>query len=92
MAPSQAVQFSASARDGLVGYLVIGHGLGAVAGIITFISAYIWCIANYGFLFGLGLGWLPSMILAWIVYGVTILLWGPAILCIAALVVRLAFH
>lgn len=30
----------------------------------TFIGSWIWCIASYGFLFGVGLGWLPSIIVA----------------------------
>lgn len=34
---------------------------------LTFIISYIYCITNYGFLLGLGLGWLPSIILALIV-------------------------
>ena len=39
----------------------------AIVGVITFIITYIWSIVNYGFLFGVGLGWLPSMILAVVV-------------------------
>jgi hypothetical protein len=89
-------QSSASGRDWLGGYFVIGYGLGVVAGVITFVCAYIWCVANYGFLFGLGLGWLPSMILGWVVFGITFLLWGPAVLsvalCIMALAVWLLAH
>jgi hypothetical protein len=58
-------------------YIEIGYILGALAGILTFIAAYIYCIVTYGFLFGLGLGWLPSMILAVIVGWVVVILWGP---------------
>lgn len=36
----------------------------AVTAFIVFIGSWIYCIANYGFLLGLGLGWLPSMIVA----------------------------
>jgi hypothetical protein len=61
------------------GYVAIGYVLGAVAGVITFIGAYIYCIATYGFLFGLGLGWLPSGILAAIIGWAVVFLWGPAI-------------
>jgi hypothetical protein len=61
------------------GYVAIGYVLGAVAGVITFIGAYIYCIATYGFLFGLGLGWLPSIILAGIIGWAVVFLWGPAI-------------
>lgn len=35
--------------------------------IITFIGCYIYAIATYGFLLGVGLGWLPSAIVATIV-------------------------
>lgn len=31
---------------------------------IVFIGSWIYCIAEYGFLFGVGLGWLPSLIVA----------------------------
>lgn len=41
--------------------------VGWVTGALTFVISWIWCIASYGFLFGLGLGWLPSAILAVIV-------------------------
>ena len=38
-----------------------------ITAIITFVICYIYCIATYGFLLGLGLGWLPSGIVARIV-------------------------
>lgn len=38
-----------------------------VVGVPTFIGTWIWCINEYGFLLGVGLGWLPSMIVAVIV-------------------------
>lgn len=38
-------------------------GLGITA-ILTFIVSWIYCIAAYGFLLGVGLGWLPSIIVA----------------------------
>jgi hypothetical protein len=34
---------------------------------ILFIGCWIYCIATYGFLLGVGLGWLPSAIVATIV-------------------------
>lgn len=60
-----------------------GYGTGfAITASITFIASWIYCIATYGFLFGVGLGWLPSIIVAviagalWplIVLGVAVLL------------------
>jgi len=37
--------------------------------VLIFLSSYVYCIFQYGFLFGLGLGWLPSAIVA------TVLCW-----------------
>lgn len=65
--------------------------IGGIAAALTFIGAYIYCIATYGFLFGLGLGWLPSAILAGIVFGVVMLLWGPALLIIGLGLMALLF-
>jgi len=35
--------------------------------VLVFIGCWIYCIASYGFLFGLGLGWLPGVITATLV-------------------------
>jgi hypothetical protein len=35
--------------------------------ILIFLGCWIYCIATYGFLLGVGLGWLPSAIVAGIV-------------------------
>lgn len=41
------------------------HTLGAViTAFIVFIGSWIYCIAEYGYLLGVGLGWLPSIIVA----------------------------
>lgn len=41
------------------------YGTGfAITAIITFIGSWIYCIAKYGFLLGVGFGWLPSIIVA----------------------------
>ena len=70
----------------IVWYFTIGYRLGVITGGITFFCSYIWCIAEYGFLFGLGLGWLPSLILAMIVFAASWLLWGPVILFVGAII------
>lgn len=36
----------------------------SISWVLFFLSAWLYCIVHYGFLFGLGLGWLPSIILA----------------------------
>jgi hypothetical protein len=68
-------------------YVETGVALGWITGLLTFIAAYFYCIATYGFLFGLGLGWLPSAILAAIVGGLTVFLWGPVVFAVALAVV-----
>lgn len=54
----------------------------AITALIVFIGTWIYCISAYGFLFGVGLGWLPSLIVAAIVG----FLW-PLILLVVALVI-----
>jgi hypothetical protein len=66
-------------RVGLT-YIGIGQVLGYIVGLLTFVGAYIYCIATYGFLLGLGLGWIPASIVAAIVGYLTVVLWGPALL------------
>jgi hypothetical protein len=39
---------------------------GWITGGITFIASWIYCIVKYGYLLGVGLGWLPSIIVAFI--------------------------
>jgi hypothetical protein len=56
--------------------------VGYITGWITFFVSYIYCIAEYGFLLGVGLGWLPSMIVAFIAG----LLWPVIALAICALI------
>ena len=38
-----------------------------ISWVIIFIGCWIYCIAHYGFLWGVGLGWLPSLIVAFVV-------------------------
>ena len=58
-------------------YLEIGSVFGIAAAVLTFVAAYIYCIAAYGFLLGFGFGWLPSALLAVAVAGAVRFLWGP---------------
>lgn len=55
------------------------------AGWLTFAGCWIYCIANYGFLFGLGLGWLPAVILSGVVYLAVWFGWGLIVLAAAVL-------
>lgn len=49
--------------------------IAGISAVLIFIGSYIYCIATYGFLLGVGLGWLPSAIVALIAFGVVWLLW-----------------
>ena len=72
-----------------MGYFEIGRILGAIAGVLTFVGAYIYCIASYGFLLGLGFGWLPSGILAAAAGAGVTLLWGPLLFLILLVIIAL---
>jgi hypothetical protein len=41
---------------------------GFMSGAIVFLWCYIYSIGEYGFLFGVGLGWLPSLIVGFLTY------------------------
>lgn len=56
-------------------YLFVGGIFGVLIGLATFLGAYIYCISTYGFLFGFGLGWIPSGILAFIIGHVVRFIW-----------------
>jgi hypothetical protein len=65
-------------------YFSIGLALGVPAGFLTFIGSYAYCIATYGLLFGLGLGWCPSLILGSLVVAAMTFLWGPTLILLLA--------
>lgn len=54
-------------------------GLSVIAWVCIFVGSWIWCIVNYGFLLGVGLGWLPAAITA------TVLCWFWPIIAVGAL-------
>ncbi len=62
-----------------------GYGA-AIVGFITFIGCWIYCIYSYGFLLGVGLGWLPALITAFVVGA----LWLP-LLALAIVFVLIVF-
>ena len=54
-----------------------------IVGLLVFISAWIYCISEYGFLWGFGFGWLPAAILATILA----FLWPLLLLIIIGVIV-----
>jgi hypothetical protein len=57
-------------------YFQIGGCLGLLVALVTFVGGWWYCASEYGFLFGFGLGWLPSAILAAMAYLSVKVLWG----------------
>ena len=46
----------------------VGYELGSIITFfVVFVASWIYCIASYGYLLGVGLGWLPSLIVASII-------------------------
>lgn len=39
-------------------------GVAELVGFMTFVIVWLYAIATYGFLFGVGLGWLPAIVIA----------------------------
>ena len=62
----------------------VGRVLAPLAGFLVFAAGWIYCVAAYGFLFGVGLGWLPSLICG---YGVFLILFRgwPFVLALTVL-------
>ena len=58
-------------------------GLSWLIGFVTFAGCWIYCISEYGFLFGVGLGWLPAIICAFFAG----LLWPLAAIAVLVAVV-----
>jgi len=64
-----------------IGYLI--------SWLLIFIGCWIYCIAHYGFLLGVGLGWLPSLIAAFVVSLLWPLLALVIVLAIAGILIAI---
>ncbi len=64
-------------------YLRITRAVAGTAAAIVFIGSYIYCIAEYGYLFGVGLGWLPSGIVAIMTFFIAAHAWVPIVFLLA---------
>ena len=75
-------------------YFSIGKVIGLIVGVLIFIAAYIYCLPAYGIRFGLGLGWLPSGLLAVGVGWFAMVVWAPVLVIITVIVffARYAHH
>lgn len=61
-------------------YQTVARIVGSVSAILVFTCSWIYCITKYGFLLGVGVGWLPSGILAAIVGFITGCFWPLTVL------------
>lgn len=61
-------------------YLAWGSLFGGLAGLIVFAGSWIYCVAAYGFLLGVSLGWIPASILGMLTFLIVMFLWAPLIL------------
>jgi hypothetical protein len=59
-------------------YWVISGWLSRIVSVVVFFGSYYFCITTYGYSFGLGFGWIPSMIAAGLAGLATIFLWPVA--------------
>jgi hypothetical protein len=66
-------------------YFRVGRILAWIFGITLFLGLWAYCIFAYGFLFGVGLGWLPAGITAGVAGLLTVPLWGILVAAILAL-------
>ena len=56
--------------------------ISSIIAFVVFVGSWIYCINEYGYLFGVGLGWLPSIIVATLAYW----LWLPALIIIEIII------
>ena len=66
-------------------YLRVGGAAGGLLGVVAFVVVWALCIANFGLVFGVALGWIPGVVLALPVSIVVRLAWAPILIAIALL-------
>jgi len=70
---------------------VVNTRVAMISGVITALAAWVYCAATYGFLFGFGLGWLPSAILGGIVGFVMLFAWRVVLGILGLLVILIVW-
>ena len=80
MARGYKIYFWENYNGELLPYYALGSFIGFLVAGATFLCSWWWCIANYGFLFGFGLGWLPAFIIAGALWIAAIFLWPVLLL------------
>ena len=56
------------------------HRIGTIPAVVValaaFVGCWIYCVAHYGLLLGLGLGWIPALVVSAVAGVVALVLWG----------------
>jgi hypothetical protein len=71
-----------------VDWATIGALIGILTAVVVFFGAWIYCMSEYGFLFGFGLGWLPAGILAAIVGWIMRYIWPAALALLTYILIK----
>ena len=58
-------------------YRRTGEEMAPVVGILAFLASWAYCTFSYGFLFGFGVGVIPSLLIGILTCMATVYLWGP---------------
>jgi hypothetical protein len=86
-APSERNQGPSKSREkSSIDWGSIYSGGAYLTGFVVFVGSWIYCISHYGYLFGVGLGWLPSAIVGFLA-GV---LWPFIVLAVGVLLLYAA--
>jgi hypothetical protein len=64
-------------------YMVVGGGVGGVLGVLVFLATWIYCVARFGLVFGIALGWIPGAIVGVVLSLLVTWLWLPLVLLAA---------
>jgi hypothetical protein len=60
-------------------------------GVVAFFASWIYAISTYGWFLGLSLGWIPSIIIAFVLYWLTPLLFGLMLIALVILLLWWSF-
>ena len=61
-------------------YINIGKVFGMVLVPVTFVGVWIAAVKLVGWVFGITLGWIPALLVAFLVGFLVVVLWGPVVL------------
>lgn len=72
-------------------YIRVGAILGGITAVVTFFGCWVYSVAAYGIFIGVALGWIPSLIIAGITWGIITVFWMPLV-GVGILIAKAAYH